>query len=81
MDRSEPLAKELGLMKDRSVLWHDYYVSALGKERRPIIPIVFWLGGRKIETTANVSDRSKLKEKLLVGRRDLGTFLVRPGTT
>lgn len=75
------LAQELGLMKDRSVLWHDYYVSALGKERRPIIPIVFWLGGRKIETTASVSDRSKLKEKLLVGRRDLGTFLVRPGTT
>lgn len=75
----ETLAQELGLMKDRSVLWHDYYVSALGKERRPIIPVTFWLGGRKIETTANVSDRSKLKEKLLVGRRDLGTFLVRPG--
>jgi hypothetical protein len=73
------LAQELGLMKDRSVLWHDYYQSALGRERRPIIPLVFWIGGRKIETTANVSDRSKLKEKLLVGRRDLGTFLVRPG--
>lgn len=77
----ESLAQELGLMKDRSVLWHDYYQSALGRERRPIIPLVFWIGGRKIETTANVSDRSKLKEKLLVGRRDLGTFLVRPGGT
>lgn len=75
------LAKELGLMKDRSVLWHDYYWSSLGRERRPVIPITFWLGGRKIETVANVADRSKLKEKLLIGRRDLSTFLVRPGTT
>ncbi len=75
------LARELGLMKDRSVLWHDYYWSSLGRERRPVIPITFWLGGRKIETVANVADRSKLKEKLLVGRRDLTTFLVRPGTT
>lgn len=72
------LAEELGLMKDRRVLWHDYYVSSLGREKRPIIPVTLWLAGRKIETTANVSDRGKLKEKLLIGRRDLGTFVVKP---
>lgn len=73
------LAESLGLMKDRAVLWHDYYWSSLGREKRPVISVTFWLAGRKIETTANVSDRSKMKEKLLIGRRDLGTFMVRPG--
>jgi len=73
------LAEEMGLMKDRAVLWHDYYWSSLGREKRPVISVTFWLAGRKIETTANVSDRSKMKEKLLIGRRDLGTFMVRPG--
>ena len=57
------LAESLGLMKNRAVLWHDYYVSSLGREKRPVIPVTFWLIGRKIETTANVSDRSKMKEK------------------
>jgi hypothetical protein len=73
------LAESLGLMKDRAVLWHDYYVSSLGREKRPVISVTFWLSGRKIETTANVSERSKMKEKLLIGRRDLSTFMVRPG--
>lgn len=73
------LAEEMGLTRDRAVLWHDYYVSSLGREKRPVIPVTFWLNGRKIETTANVSDRSRMKEKLLVGRRDLGTFMVKPG--
>ena len=73
------LAEEMGLMKDRAVLWHDYYRSSLGREKRPVISVTFWLAGRKIETTANVSDRSKMKEKLLIGRRDLSTFMVRPG--
>jgi len=73
------LAEDLGLMKNRAVLWHDYYWSSLGREKRPVISVTFWLAGRKIETTANVSDRSKMKEKLLIGRRDLGTFMVRPG--
>ena len=73
------LAEEMGLMKNRAVLWHDYYRSSLGREKRPVISVTFWLAGRKIETTANVSDRSKMKEKLLIGRRDLSTFMVRPG--
>lgn len=71
------LAVDLGLLVGRTVLWHDTYVSALGREQRPIIPLTFWLAGRKLDTAANVSDRSRLKEKLLVGRRDLPTFIIR----
>jgi hypothetical protein len=71
------LAADLGLLGPRSVLWHDTYVSSLGRQQRPIIPLTFWLGGRKIDTAANVSDRAKLPQKLLVGRRDLGTFVIK----
>ena len=71
------LAGDLGLLQGKHVLWHRYYVSALGREQRPIIELSFWLGGRRIKTAANVSNRSKFREKLLIGRRDLKTFLVR----
>ncbi len=71
------LAVDFGLLAGRTVLWHDTYVSALGRQQRPIIPVTFWLGGRKVDTAANVSDRGKLKEKLLVGRRDLSTFIIK----
>lgn len=72
------LAENLGLSTPKNVLWHDYYSSALGKERRAIIPVVFWLAGRKIETTASVADRSKMRCKILIGRRDLASFTIRP---
>ena len=71
------LAVELGLLAGRTVLWHDTYVSALGRQQRPVIPLTFWLAGRKVDTAANVSDREKLKEKLLIGRRDLSTFVIK----
>jgi len=71
------VASDLGLLGPRSVLWHDTYVSALGRQQRPIIPLTFWLAGRKVDTAANVSDRGKLKEKLLIGRRDLSTFVIK----
>lgn len=71
------LGEELGLIGAQNILWERTYVSALGRERRPIIELTFWLKGRRVKTAANVSNRSRLKEKLLVGRRDLKTFLVR----
>ncbi|OGY16931.1 MAG: hypothetical protein A2785_02230 [Candidatus Chisholmbacteria bacterium RIFCSPHIGHO2_01_FULL_49_18] len=71
------LAQDLGLLREKNILWKKYYVSAMGREQRPIIELTFWLKGRRVKTAANVSNRSKFKEKLLVGRRDLKTFLVR----
>ena len=71
------LATDLGLLGRRTVLWHDTYVSALGRQQRPIIPLTFWLAGRKIDTAANVSDRAKMPQKLLIGRRDLSTFVIK----
>lgn len=71
------LANDLGLLQKKNILWRKYYVSALGREQRPIIELTFWLHGRRVKTAANISNRSKFHKKLLVGRRDLKTFLVR----
>jgi len=70
-------AEELGLLREKNILWHKYYVSALGREQRPIIELTFWLKGRRVKTAANVSNRERMREKLLIGRRDLKTFLIR----
>lgn len=75
---SEDLAEELGLLAEDNILWTKKVRSAVGKEKRPVINITFWLKGRKIETSASVADRSRLRKKFIVGRRDLAGFLVEP---
>jgi hypothetical protein len=50
----------------------------MGQEKRPVVEVVFWLGGKKIKTAANISDRSDLKRPMIIGRRDLQGFLVNP---
>jgi len=59
-------------------LWRKTYKSALGRERRPVIEVEFWLQGRKVKSPVNVAQRSGLKSKLLVGSRDLSKFVVDP---
>lgn len=73
------LAKQLGLLTPDNILFYRHYRSALGRRhRRPVIEVVFWLKGRKIKTAVNVTDRSHLNTPVLIGRQDLGGFLVRP---
>jgi len=73
------LAKSLGLLEPNNVLFYRHYRSSLGKKhRRPVIALVFWLKGKKIRTAANVTERGHLNTPVLIGRRDLGQFLVRP---
>ncbi len=73
----EQLAEELGLLKEENVLYHRRYRSSLGEgDRRPVIPIEFWVKGKKISSEVNVTDRSHLKTKFLIGRQDLKGFLV-----
>jgi len=74
------LAKKLGLLSKENILWRSRfrYRSSLGLQKRDVIGITFWLAGKKIETSASVADRSKMKYRFLVGRKDLAGFLVRP---
>lgn len=72
------LAQKLGLLNEENILWTKDVSSSLGRERRKIISLVFWLGGRKIETSASVSKRHSLRFPIIIGRKDLKGFLVRP---
>lgn len=72
------LARELGLLEQNNILWRKTFKNALGKQERPVIFLTFWLAGRKIVTTAGVSDRKNLRKPVIIGRRDLGNFLVLP---
>jgi alpha-L-glutamate ligase-like protein len=55
--------------------------SSLGEEVRPTVFLTFYLKGEKIETEVFVADRSQLKYEMIIGRRDLATFIVDPSRT
>jgi len=71
-------AEELGLLSPDNILWEKEFRSSLGKERRKLIRLIFWLGGRKVVSRAGLSDRKHLRRKVLIGRRDLKGFLIDP---
>lgn len=73
------LASKLGLLKKSNVLWTKVYKGSLGAEKRRVINLSFYLAGRKIETIANVAKRKNLRSSLIIGRRDLEGFLIKPG--
>ncbi len=70
-------AKNLGLLDPENILWSGYWRGSLGREERRVIGLTFYLKGRKIKTSASVSDRSKLKRPMIIGRRDLLGFSIR----
>jgi len=73
------LAREMGLLKASNVLWTKTYKGSLGQEKRQVINLCFYLAGRKIETIASVANREKLRTPLIIGRRDLEGFIIKPG--
>jgi len=72
------LADELGLLKKSNILWSKKVRSALGVEERPVIDLIFWLSGKRVETNATIADRSALRRKVVVGRKALKGFLLSP---
>ena len=76
IDRS--LAEHLGLLSPENFIMQRTYGSALGRSERDVIGITFYLSGRKIQTTASVADRSSRKLPMLIGRRDLKSFVITP---
>lgn len=73
----EALARKLGLLEGGRILYYRHYRSSLGKHRdRPVIGVTFWLKNKRVVTAVNVADRSKLRTKFLLGRKDLEGFLV-----
>jgi alpha-L-glutamate ligase-like protein len=75
------LAEDLGLLVEENILWKDKsYKSASGRETRPVIGIKYIIAGKKIKSTASVTDRSKMTTSFLMGRNDMAGFLVNPNT-
>lgn len=71
-------AEELGLLSPDNVLWEKEFKSSLGREKRKLVRLIYWLGGRKVAARAGLSDRRHLRRKVLIGRRDLKGFLIDP---
>lgn len=71
------LAEKLGLLETGNELLTVGFRSAMGREERPLVNVTFYLKGKKIKTTASVSNRANLKRPMIIGRRDLRPFTVR----
>ena len=74
----QSLAEQLGLLRPDNILWTKIYKSGLGQEEREVVNLTFYLAGRRIKTIASVAKRADLRAPIIIGRRDLSGFLVRP---
>lgn len=71
----EKLAKKLKLTPTGKKV---FVQSASGRRFRPTVSLFFELAGKKITTEASVIDRSHLRYQMIVGRKDLDGFLIKP---
>lgn len=69
-------AQKLGLMSDENVLYESTFYNSLGKKKRKVVAITYYLAGRKIKSRVSITDRSRLSTKMLVGWMDLKNFAV-----
>lgn len=72
------LADGLGLLVPSNVIKTKTVRSSLGREERPIITLTYWMRGVRITTMAGVAKRHNMKYLIIIGRRDLSRFLVKP---
>lgn len=72
------LAKKLNLLKEENILFEKTFKSSLGEEERKVIMVDLKLRGKRVRARASVTDRSGLRRKMILGRRDLRNFLVDP---
>jgi alpha-L-glutamate ligase-like protein len=70
------VAEKLGLMSEDNVLYESSFYNALGNKKRKVVGATIYLSGRKIKTRLSISDRSRLRRKMIIGWRDLSGFAV-----
>lgn len=66
------------LNKYREVVGTVLVHSSHGSTFRLLIPITYYLAGVKVSTRATVVERESLDYPMIIGRRDLGNFLIDP---
>lgn len=60
--------KLLDKLGDKKIVSHKIIRSALGRSKRPIVELEISFQGKKFIERFNVSDRSNLKYKILIGK-------------
>ncbi len=70
------IAEKLGLMSEDNVLYESSFYNSLGKKKRKVVGITYYLAGRKIKSRISITDRSRVRTKMLVGWLDLKNFAV-----
>ena len=70
------LADKLGIDLDRAKIVT--VGTAIGDDQRPLVPVRIKIADKTMTTQATVSERDRLGEKVVLGRRDLGGFLIDP---
>ncbi|HLD26012.1 MAG TPA: sugar-transfer associated ATP-grasp domain-containing protein [Candidatus Andersenbacteria bacterium] len=70
------LARQFGIAGQ--VVEHGQVRGALGHAERPIIKLTLTLRDKLIKTNAYLADRSHMTYPMIIGRRDLGGFLIDP---
>lgn len=66
------------ILKNKDILALAVVKSSHGTTVRPIINVTLTISGRIVESKANVVSRGKLAYPIIIGRADLGQFLVDP---
>jgi len=79
-DSSSIDKKLLESFGDKEIIEHKYFRSALGRHKRPITRLEITFQGIKFTENFNISDRSNLKFKILIGKDILKKegFLIDP---
>jgi len=71
-----PVAEKLGLMSDENLLYESDFYNALGKKKRKVVGITYYLAGKKVKSKVSITDRSRVRTKMLIGWHDLINYVV-----
>jgi len=57
-------------------LYESSFYNSLGKKKRKVVGITYYLSGRKVKSRISITDRSRMSKKMLIGWLDLSGFAV-----
>ena len=72
------IAEKLGLLDKKNIIEKKMFYSGLGQQERYIVNCTFKIADATITSEISISDRSHMTHKMIIGRRDIPNFLVKP---
>lgn len=74
----QKIAEELGLLDENNIVEKKMFYSGLGQQERHIVVCSYEIKDTKITSEVSISDRSHMTHRMIIGRRDIADFLVKP---